>query len=79
MLYEVITGLHNRLTDVPELKETAARLGRRLFDVRHPTQSFPVASGRKRSGKRLLPVGTDCSCGKMYTALALEKAMREQA
>ncbi len=75
---DLASGLHNRLTDVPELKETAARLGRRLFDVRHPTQSFPVASGRKRSGKRLLPVGTDCSCGKMYTALALEKAMREQ-
>ncbi len=75
---DLAAGLHNRLNDVPELKETAERLGRKMFDVRHPSQSFPVASGRKRSGKRLLPVGTDCSCGKMYTALALEKAMLER-
>jgi len=30
-------------------------------------------SGVKRPGKRLLTVGTDCSIGKMFTALALEK------
>lgn len=70
---DLAAGLHNRLADVPELRELAAKLGRSLFDVRHPSQTFPVASGRKRAGKRLLPVGTDCSCGKMYTALAIEK------
>ena len=70
---DLAAGLHNKLADVPELKALADRLGRSLFDVRHPTQQYPVASGRKRSGKRLLPVGTDCSCGKMYTALAIEK------
>ncbi|MGL6018644.1 MAG: N-acetyltransferase DgcN [Gibbsiella quercinecans] len=70
---DLAAGLHNRLADVPQLRELAARLGRSLFDVRHPSQTFPVANGRKRPGKRLLPVGTDCSCGKMYTALAIEK------
>ena len=30
----------------------------------------------RRPGKRLLTVGTDCSIGKMFTALALEKEMR---
>ncbi len=72
---DLAAGLHNRLSDVPELKETAERLGRSLFDVRHTSVVLPVANGRKRAGKRLLPVGTDCSCGKMYTALAIEKAM----
>ncbi|WP_192457146.1 N-acetyltransferase DgcN [Musicola keenii] len=72
---DLAAGLHNKLADVPELSELAARLGRSLFDVRHPTQTYPVASGRKRSGQRLLPVGTDCSCGKMYTALAIEKEL----
>ncbi|MGM3176094.1 N-acetyltransferase DgcN [Dickeya lacustris] len=72
---DLAAGLHNKLADVPEIQSLAAQLGRSLFDVRHPTQAFPVASGRKRSGKRLLPVGTDCSCGKMYTALAIEKAL----
>ena len=73
---DVAAGLHNKLADVPELSETAARLGRKLSDVRHPTRAFPIGNGRKRSGKRLLPVGTDCSCGKMFTALAIEQEMR---
>ena len=72
---DIAAGLHNRLADVADLKTDADRLGRHLFDVRHPTQRFDVASGIRRSGKRLLPVGTDCSCGKMYTALAIEKEM----
>ncbi|AUH00104.1 DUF1611 domain-containing protein [Prodigiosinella confusarubida] len=70
---DLAAGLHNKLADVPALSELATKLGRSLSDVRHPTESYPVANGRKRSGKRLLPVGTDCSCGKMYTALAIEK------
>jgi len=73
---DLAAGLHNKLADVPALRTAADRLGRSLFDVRHPTRAYPVASGKKRSGKRLLPVGTDCSCGKMFTALAIEKEMR---
>ena len=75
---DIAAGLHNKLADVPDLKADADRLGRRLFDVRHPTQTFEVATGEKRKGKRLLPVGTDCSCGKMYTALAIEKELRSR-
>ena len=74
---DIAAGLHNRLADVPVLKADADRLGRQLFDVRHPSMTFDVGNGTKRSGKRLLPVGTDCSCGKMYTALAIEKALRK--
>ena len=73
---DVAAGLHNRLSDVPELVEKARQHGRTLHDVRHPTQEFAVGNGIKRSGKRILPVGTDCSCGKMYTALAVEKSLR---
>ncbi|MFN3613748.1 MAG: N-acetyltransferase DgcN [Rubrimonas sp.] len=72
---DLAAGLHNRLADVPELAETAARLGRRIHDVRMPDRPYPIGDGRKRTGKRLLPVGTDCSCGKMFTALALEAEM----
>jgi len=73
---DLAAGLHNRLTDVPSLNSLAAQHGRRLFDVRHPSRSFEVANGRRRPGKRLLTVGTDCSVGKMYASLALEKEMR---
>ena len=73
---DLASGLHHRLTDIPALRETAARLGRQIADVRHPTREFAVGNGLKRPGKRLLTVGTDCSIGKMFTALALEKEMR---
>lgn len=73
---DLAAGLHGKLADVPQLTEAAARNGRRLFDVRHPSQTFAVGDGKKRPGKRLLTVGTDCSCGKMYTSLALDREMR---
>ncbi|MDR3515986.1 MAG: DUF1611 domain-containing protein [Azospirillaceae bacterium] len=75
---DIASGLHNRLSDQPALRERAAALGRTLHDVRHPSQSFDVASGLRRAGKRLLTVGTDCSVGKMFTALALEKELRRR-
>jgi uncharacterized NAD-dependent epimerase/dehydratase family protein len=70
---DLIGGLHTRLSDQPQLQATARRLGRRLIDVRVPPPNIPVATGRKRTGKRLLTVGTDCALGKKYTALALAK------
>ncbi|MGB9331087.1 MAG: DUF1611 domain-containing protein [Steroidobacteraceae bacterium] len=71
---DLVSGLHAKLRDVPALKAAAARTGRRLVDVRTPPPNIPVASGRKRTGKRLLTVGTDCALGKKYTALALARA-----
>ncbi len=71
---DLIAGMHMRLADLPEVAATAQRLGRRLFDVRVPPADIPVATGRKRTGKRLLTVGTDCALGKKYTALALARA-----
>lgn len=75
---DVASGLHARLCDVPRIAEVARRLNRKLFDVRHADAVFPTASGRKRSGKRLLTVGTDCSVGKKYAALALERELLER-
>jgi uncharacterized NAD-dependent epimerase/dehydratase family protein len=72
------SGLHNLLRDEADLVAKAKALGRSLHDVRVPTVAYPIANGRKRTGKRILAVGTDCSVGKMYTALCMEKAMRVQ-
>ncbi|TWI02673.1 putative NAD-dependent epimerase/dehydratase family protein [Luteimonas cucumeris] len=71
---DLIGGMHARLADIVPLRETAARLGRRLIDVRQPPSDIPVASGRPRRGRRLLTLGTDCALGKKYTALALARA-----
>lgn len=75
---DIVSGMHVRLADIPELAEAAALLGRRLIDIRVPPADIPVATGRKRSGKRLLTVGTDCALGKKYTALALARAFRQR-
>ncbi len=72
------SGLHQRLTDIPSLCAAAAASGRELIDVRHPRQAFAVGTGARRSGRRLLTVGTDCSVGKMYTALAIERELHKR-
>lgn len=73
---DVASGMHERLASIAELAERAKQRGRQLLDVRHADQKLRTGNGKKRSGKRLLTVGTDCSVGKMYTALALEKEMQ---
>jgi uncharacterized NAD-dependent epimerase/dehydratase family protein len=74
----VASGLHVRLASVPAIAAAAQRHGRQLFDVRHTDLVFATGKGARRSGHRLLTVGTDCSTGKKYTVLALERAMRER-
>ena len=75
---DVVSGMHGRLAATRELKSTADRLGRRLIDIRQPPANIPVGNGRKRTGRRLLAVGTDCALGKKYTSLAIARAMRER-
>lgn len=72
----VAAGLHHRLRDQPTLAAGAAAAGVSLFDVRDPPADLPVGNGKRRAGKRLLTVGTDCSTGKMFTTLALTAALR---
>ena len=73
---DVASGLHARLGAVPAIAQAAERNGRQLHDVRHTSETFATGKGSKRPGLRLLTVGTDCSVGKKYTVLALEKGMR---
>lgn len=72
----IVSGLHVRLASVPSLQKAAVRNDRRLIDIRTPPADLPVGTGRKRSGKRLLTVGTDCALGKKYTALAIQRAFQ---
>jgi uncharacterized NAD-dependent epimerase/dehydratase family protein len=75
---DLVSGMHARLGDIPALKAAATRFGRRLIDIRTPPRHIPIANGRKRSGKRLLTVGTDCALGKKYTALCLARAFEKR-
>lgn len=76
--FDLASGLHNLLRDEPDLVAVAEACGQALHDVRVPEVEYPIANGVKRTGKRVLAVGTDCSVGKMYTALALDAEMRKR-
>ncbi len=73
---DIVSGMHAPLREIPGLAELAASKGARLVDVRVSPEHLPVATGAKRSGRRLLTVGTDCAVGKKYTALAIDRALR---
>jgi len=67
--------MHNPLSDIPGLAELAEANERRLIEVRDPPTGLPVGRGHKRSGRRLLTVGTDCALGKKYTALTIAREL----
>ncbi|MDZ4731119.1 MAG: N-acetyltransferase DgcN [Xanthomonadales bacterium] len=72
---DIVSGLHIKLNDRASLVNIAKASGARLVDVRTPPKNLPVGNGKKRSGRRVLMVGTDCAIGKKYTALALHQSM----
>lgn len=88
--YDIASGLHQRLSDDSRIVSSILNQmtinikdsnyefnGQTVYDVRHPTKKFNVGTGEKRSGNRILTIGTDCSVGKMYTTLALEQEMKK--
>ncbi len=74
----IAAGLHTRLSSIDRLKSAANKYKKQLFDVRYYDGPIPPPSGKKRTGKRLLTVGTDCAVGKKYATLAIAKKMKEK-
>lgn len=75
---DIASGTHSKVNDAPELIAAAKEGNARLIDVRVPPDGLPVGRGGKRSGKRVLTVGTDCAVGKKYTALALHRELENR-
>ena len=75
---DVASGLLQRLNGIPSIREAAASGGREVINLRHSTQIFNPGTGKRRTGKRLLAVGTDASCGKMFTAFAIVHEMKNR-
>ena len=75
---DVVSGLHHILGDDPEFAAAAKSNHVRIHDVRVPPADLEVATDRLRGLKqrRVSIVGSDCSVGKMLTALELSKALR---
>ncbi|MEX2496760.1 MAG: DUF1611 domain-containing protein [Woeseia sp.] len=76
---DIVSGMHGRLQEDARLQRVAERTGRRLIDVRRPPDNIPVGSGDRRSGRRVLTVGTDCCVGKKYTALAIHRELQQRS
>jgi uncharacterized NAD-dependent epimerase/dehydratase family protein len=75
---DVISGMHGHLSNIAQLAAAARQRGTRLIDIRVPPDGIPIGNGQKRSGMRLLTVGTDCALGKKYTALSLSREFRKR-
>tara|TARA_B100001029_G_scaffold178019_1_gene183804 strand:+ start:154 stop:1149 length:996 start_codon:yes stop_codon:yes gene_type:complete len=75
---DIASGMHSRLSSYKEFADAAKKNNVLLHDLRFNEKKFDTGKGNKRKGKRLLTVGTDCSVGKKYTALAIERALKNK-
>lgn len=73
----VASGLHTKLEENLYFSNMAMLHDVEIFDFRHREAEFEKGQGKSRSGKRLLTVGTDCACGKKYTALTIHKSLTD--
>ena len=48
--YDIANGLHQRLSDIPEVAHAANSKGRLLFDVRHPSRNLSSWHGQETLG-----------------------------
>jgi uncharacterized NAD-dependent epimerase/dehydratase family protein len=72
---DIENGLHEFLTDDPELVELAARHGVELRDLRKPPDDLNVPTGKnlQLDAQVVLTVGSDCAIGKMTVSLELDR------
>lgn len=79
--YGLINGLHEYISDIPELADLAKSKGLEIIDVRKPKKfkDLHFWSGKIKSVKcpKVAVLGTDCALGKRTTTRFLVQAMRE--
>jgi uncharacterized NAD-dependent epimerase/dehydratase family protein len=73
-------GLHEFVTDDPELTALARRHGATLRDLRKPPAglSTPTGANLTHDAQVVLTVGSDCAIGKMTVSLELDAESRRQ-
>jgi uncharacterized NAD-dependent epimerase/dehydratase family protein len=77
---DIENGLHEFITEDPELSELAALHGVQLRDLRKPPSGLNVPTGENltHDSKVVLTVGSDCAIGKMTVALELDAETRRR-
>ncbi len=73
----VISGLHDFLSDDPEFSRAAREHGVELIDVRMTDERDVAAREGIREGcLRIQTIANDCSCGKMVTAVEVVEGLK---
>jgi uncharacterized NAD-dependent epimerase/dehydratase family protein len=77
---DIENGLHEFVTEDPELSALATRYGVELRDLRKPPAGLNVPTGENltHDSKVVLTVGSDCAIGKMTVALELDAETRRR-
>ena len=77
---DVESGLHEFISDDPELEELAGRYGVELRDLRKPPEglSVPTGANLEVDAKIVLTVGSDCAIGKKTVAVELDLEARRR-
>jgi uncharacterized NAD-dependent epimerase/dehydratase family protein len=79
--YSLVNGLHEYVSDIPELASLAKDKGLEIIDVRKPkkVKDLHFWSGRIKDVKcpKIAVLGTDCALGKRTTTRFLVEAMRQ--
>jgi uncharacterized NAD-dependent epimerase/dehydratase family protein len=77
---DVESGLHEFISDDPELSELARRFGVELRDLRKPPEGLNVPTGANLEvdAKIVLTVGSDCAIGKKTVAVELDLEARRR-
>lgn len=76
---DIVSGLHDFVTEDPEYRAAAATSGTNLWDVRK-NRFKTIATGQpfRPESLRILTVGHDCSVGKMVVSLELQKGLTQR-
>jgi len=74
---DIVSGMHQHLSDIAEIRDAAAAAGVSIVDLRKPPANLPVSTGRARlvESFNVLMVGTDCNLGKMTAGLEIRNAL----
>ena len=77
---DVESGLHEFISDDPELTELARRHGVELRDLRRPPEglSVPTGANLEVDAKIILTIGSDCAIGKKTVAVELDLEARRR-
>lgn len=77
---EIINGLHQFFSEDLEFREQASQYGVQITDIRKPPQLADLHVFTGQISQVNIPViaflGTDCACGKMTTAVAVNQTLQ---